>query len=150
MSNYARIVNGQAVDVSSDPEKSFHPDIAKLFESVPASVQPGWMKGSTGKWKAPEREPEAAPKPEYPKVGAIHFQMLFTAAETVAAQDLKASDKVLASFWRLIDDPRTTEVNLGLQVVQGAIEYTLEAIKASGVELDVVERKAAILSGILR
>lgn len=87
---------------------------------------------------------------ETPKVGPIHFQMLFTPAESVTADELKATDKVLASFWKLIDDPRTDTVDLGLQSVQNAIEYTLTAIKAAGVDLDVQARKAAILSGVLQ
>ena len=85
----------------------------------------------------------------YPKVGPIHFQMLFTPAETVTADELKATDKVLAAFWKLVDDPRTDTIDLGLQSVQNAIEYTLTAIKNAGVDVDVPARKAAILSGVL-
>jgi len=86
----------------------------------------------------------------YPKVGPIHFQMLFTPEEAITADGLKATDKVLASFWKLIDDPRTDVVDLGLQSVQNAIEYTLTAIKGAGVAVDVPARKAAILSGVLQ
>jgi len=86
----------------------------------------------------------------YPKVGPIHFQMLFTPEEAVTADGLKATDKALASFWKLIDDPRTDVVDLGLQSVQNAIEYTLTAIKGAGVAVDVPARKAAILSGVLQ
>jgi hypothetical protein len=76
--------------------------------------------------------------------------MLFTAQERVSAHDLEATDKILASFWRLIDDPRTNEVDLSLKTVQGAVEYTLNAIKTSGVAVDVPTRLAAILSGVLK
>lgn len=85
----------------------------------------------------------------YPKVGPIHFQMLFEPAEMITADELKATDKVLASFWKLVDDPRTDTIDLGLQSVQNAIEYTLTAVKAAGVAVDVPARKAAILSGVL-
>lgn len=84
------------------------------------------------------------------KVGPIHFQMLFAPAEMIAANDLKATDKVLASFWKLIDDPRTDTVDLSLLSVQNAIEYTLNAVKNAGVDLDVQQRKAEILTGILQ
>lgn len=93
-----------------------------------------------------EYEPIVAPV--YPKVGPIHFQMLFTPAEAITADTLKATDKVLASFWKLVDDPRTDTIDLGLQSVQNAIEYTLTAIKGAGVAVDVPARKAAILSGV--
>ena len=76
--------------------------------------------------------------------------MLFMPQEAVAADELKATDKVLASFWKLIDDPRTDIVDLGLESVQNAIEYTLTAVKAAGVDVDVPARKAAILSGVLK
>ena len=87
---------------------------------------------------------------ENPKVGPIHFQMLFTPAETVAADELKATDKVQASFWKLVDDPRTDTIDLALESVQNAIEYTLTAVKTAGVDVDVQARKEAILSGVLR
>ena len=86
---------------------------------------------------------------ETPKVGPIHFQMLFTPQEMIAADELKATDKVLASFWKLIDDPRTDTVDLGLQSVQNAIAYTLTAVKNAGVAVDVPARVAAVLSGVL-
>lgn len=150
MSNFARVVDNVAVDVSADPENCFHPDIAAQFEPVPDNVRFGWVRDNKGIWKAaatPEPQPE---KPVYPKVGPIAFQMLFTPAEMIAADELKATDKVLASFWKLIDDPRTDTVDLGLQSVQGAIEHTLTAVKNAGVDVDVPARKAAILSGVLK
>jgi hypothetical protein len=90
------------------------------------------------------------PAPVPPKIGPIAFQMLFTPAESVAADDLKATDKTLASFWKLIDDPRTDVVDLSLRTVQGAIEYTLTVVKASGVDVDVPTRKAQILTGVVQ
>lgn len=148
MSNFARIIDNVAVDVSTDPENSFHPDIAAEFVPVPDNVAPGWVKGTDGKWSAPVTPAPQPEAPVYPKVGPIHFQMLFTPEEAITADGLKATDKVLASFWKLIDDPRTDVVDLGLQSVQNAIEYTLTAVKAAGVAVDVPARKAAILSGV--
>lgn len=146
--NYARVINNEAVDVSSNPAEQFHPDIAKDFVPVPDQVESGWSV-TAGKWSAPAPVEPTTPAPVYPKVGPTHFQMLFEPAEMVAAEELKATDKVLASFWKLIDDPRTDVVDLGLQSVQNAIEYTLTAINAAGVAVDIPVRKAAILSGVL-
>ena len=150
MTNFARIVDDVAVDVIADPENSFHPDIAAQFVAVPDNVAHGWRRGQGGAWSAPEAAPDQPAPPTYPKVGPIHFQMLFTAEEAVVANDLKAADKALAAFWKLIDDPRTDVVDLGLTSVQNAVEHTLTAVKAAGVDVDVPARKAAILSGVLK
>jgi hypothetical protein len=149
MSKQARIVNSVAVDVvTGDPAEFFHPDIAKDFVPVPDQVESGWSV-TAGKWSAPTPVEPVAPALVYPKVGPIHFQMLFQPAEMVTAEQLKATDKVLASFWKLIDDPRTDTVDLALTGVQNAIEYTLTAVKGAGVPLDVQARKAEILTGVL-
>ena len=150
MSKQARIVNSVAVDVvTGDPAEFFHPDIAKDFVPVPEQVESGWSV-TAGKWSAPTPVEPVAPAPVDPKVGPIHFQMLFKPAEMVAAEELKATDKVLASFWKLVDDPRTDTIDLALTGVQNAIEYTLTAVQAAGVPLDVQARKADILSGVLK
>jgi len=150
MSKQARIVNSIAVDVViGDPSEFFHPDIAKDFVPVPDKVEKGWIKTGTS-WNAPIDPESVAPVVTYPKIGPIHFQMLFTPLETVAADELKATDKVLASFWKLVDDVRTDTIDLNLISVQNAIEYTLIAVKTSGVDIDVSVRKAEILTGILK
>lgn len=155
MSKYARIENSTAVEIFTPPEgfslaDCFTPEIAALFTPCPDDVTEGSTVDGDDNWTiAPEPGPAPEPAPVYPKVGPIHFQMLFTPQESVAADELKATDKVLASFWKLIDDPRTDIVDLGLKSVQDAIDYTLTAAKASGVDLDVSERKAAILTGVL-
>jgi len=43
MTNFARIINNIAVDVSTDPDNDFHPDIASQFVSVPDEVMVGWI-----------------------------------------------------------------------------------------------------------
>lgn len=152
MSKYARIIENVAVDVSTAPNDQFHPMLAQEFVLVPDEVQAGWVL-SDGVWSAPAVT-EAPEAPEvaqsYPTVGPIHFQMLFTSQEAVAAEGARATDPVLNRFWKLIEDPRTDVVNLGLQSVQDAVEYTLTVAKTAGVELDVQTRKAEILSGVLQ
>lgn len=155
MSNYARIVDNVAVDVSAAPYEHFHPTLAGEFVEVPAEVQAGWIKVE-GVWAAPaalepvEPVEPVEPQPSYPTVGPIHFQMLFTSQEAVAAEGARATDPVLNRFWKLIEDPRTDVVNLGLQSVQDAVEYTLTVAKTAGVDVDVQARKAEILSGVLQ
>jgi len=53
MTNYARIINGVAVDVSSNPNKVFHHIVANEFQIVPDEVQHGWI-CKDGKWHDPE------------------------------------------------------------------------------------------------
>jgi hypothetical protein len=150
MSKQARIVNSVAVDVViGDPSEFFHPDIAKDFVPVPDQVESGWSV-SAGNWSPPAPIEQTTPAVVYPKVEPIAFQMLFAPQEMIAADELKATDKVLASFWKLVDDPRTDTIDLGLTTVQNAIEYTLTVIKAAGVPVDVPARKAEILTGVLK
>lgn len=85
-----------------------------------------------------------------PKVGPIHFQMLFTMEEGEKADELQATDKTLARFWKLVNDPRTDVIDLSLQSVQNAVEYTLTVVKMAGVTVDVPVRKAEILTGVLK
>jgi hypothetical protein len=83
-------------------------------------------------------------------VGPIAFQLLFTAQERVKAKELRAADPFLDDFWRILDDPRTDMVDLSLASTQEAVEYTLTAVKAAGVVVDVAARKAEMLTGRVR
>lgn len=59
-----------------------------------------------------------------PTIGVIAFKLLFTATERIAVKT--STDPVVQDFWQLVEDPRTTEVNLALKSVQDALRY-LEA-----------------------
>lgn len=85
--------------------------------------------------------------PTPPTVGAIAFQRLFTSDERVKARELRKDDLRLDDIWRQIEDPRTDVVVMALPSIQADIEYTLQAVKAAGIAVDVETRKAAILSG---
>lgn len=150
MSNYARIIGNAVVDVSATPNDSYHPDLAQEFVPVPDEVGAGWQLVE-GVWTPPvETEPpDVGASASYPIVGPIHFRMLFTVKERLKAKELRAADAVMDDFWGLIEDPRTDVVNLALQSVQAAVEYTLSAVEAAGIELDVPTRKAEILAGVL-
>lgn len=153
MSKFARIENGVALEVFTAPEgftisDCFHADVAMLFSACPANVTPGSTVDAAGKWTI-EQAPSTAPAPaaEAPKIGPIAFKLLFSAQERIKAKQLRPTDDFLEDFWGLLDDPRTDVVDLGLDSVQAAVEYTLTVVKAAGVEIDIPSRKAEILSG---
>lgn len=52
MANFARVIDGIAIDVSADPSAEFHPSIAEEFVKAPATVTRGWVLKGT-KWSAP-------------------------------------------------------------------------------------------------
>lgn len=62
MANFARIINGVAVDVCAAPHEFFHPDVAVQFEPVPDEVEQHWELVS-GSWQAPV-QPDPAPAPQ--------------------------------------------------------------------------------------
>ena len=64
MANYGLVetINGKETitQVSSDPTKQFHEDLAKIFVSVSASAKSGWVKNGS-KWEAPADIPDPTP-----------------------------------------------------------------------------------------
>lgn len=140
MTTFARIINSVAVDVSSAPAEHFHPSIAAEFVAVPSTVVPG-SRLVDGEWIAPEVAPESEPAPVYPQVSPVEFKLLFTSPERVAIKAARASDPVVDDFYDIVEDPRLTFVDLGLQSTQDAIGY----MATHG--LIAPERVAVILSG---
>lgn len=145
MTNFARIVDDIAIDVSDDPESHFHPDIAAEFEEVPDTVRHGWRLVDE-EWEAPEvvETPVAAVEPK--EVDPITFKLLFTSAERIAAKALRATDPVINDFWSILDDPRTVSVNMKIPSVQAAIEHTLTECEVA----DVEARMEQILQGVIQ
>lgn len=102
---------------------SFHPDLAALFEAVPDDVEQGWRESEDGTWTAPALPPPAAPHAPPASAFVIDiptFKMRFTPDQLDA---IRASDDatVKAFLREIVDDPRTTNVNLALPYVQGAL-----------------------------
>jgi hypothetical protein len=139
---YARIVNNAAVDTRTEsPEGVFHPDIAAQFAQVPDYVEDGFtVDGDTWMPPAAPEAPEPAPvAQEFKKVSPIEFKLLFNSMERI---QLKTSaDPIVQDFFEIINDPRLTHVDLGLQSVQNALLYL--------VSLGVItmERRTQILAG---
>lgn len=142
MTNYARIVDKVAVDVSKTPAKNFHPLIAAEFTQVPDKVQHQWRLVA-GEWLPP-----AAPLPVVPlepiMVSTQKFKMLFSAGEFAAISEARKGDIEVQRFLDLIEDPQTTSVNLSLQSSQDWLLY-LESLG-----LLTEARRVQILTGELQ
>lgn len=138
----ARVINNVAVDVSTNPQEQFHPDIAAEFEPVPDDVQAGWARNEAGEWEAPAPTPEPTPAPtESPKVSPVEFKLLFTPQERVAIKAARATDPAIDDFYDIVEDPRLTHINLGLQSTQDALGY----LETKGLITDA--RRVQILAG---
>lgn len=148
MTNYARIINDVAVDVSSNPAEQFHPSIAAEFQLVPDEVRQGWRRVD-GQWQAPEPQPGSEPEPARPQVSPIQFKLLWTSPERLALKTIRQTDPVLDDFFDIIEDQRLTHVDLALASTQQGIDYCLAKL----VEADVITaaeapaRREQILSG---
>lgn len=139
----AWIENNTVRDIcQGDPATSYHPDIAVNFS---VDVPDGTLLGATlvdGDWAnpvAPEPVPSVA-KP--PMVTVITYKLLFTSAERIAVK--ASADPVIIDLQELMNDPRTTHVDLALQSISDALDYmTTLTLIAPG-------RKAEILTGVIR
>lgn len=131
-----RLLRGDQVIVES----------ANLIEWV--NERQAWLVDGT-QYPDPDKEfivdPPAPVIP--PTVSAIGFIRLFTLDERVKARELRSTDPKINDFWAQLEDPRVTEVVMALPSIQAEIEYTLMAVNAAGVTIDVQQRKAEILSG---
>ena len=143
MTNFARIINDVAVDVSSTPAEQFHPSIAEQFEPVPDDVQVGWVRNEEGEWEAPTPTPEPTPS-EATKVSPVEFKLLFTSQERVAIKAARATDQVIDDFFEIVEDPRLTQVDLGLKSTRDAIGYL------AAQNLITAERATEILAGVVQ
>ncbi|MFD0669729.1 hypothetical protein ACT80S_18565 [Ramlibacter sp. MAHUQ-53] len=144
----AWIENDRIRDIApGNPAELYHPDIAAYYATeVPDDAEngDGWVNGQLVKPApvAPVVEPPAAPV--FAKVSPVEFKLLFTPQERVAIKLERATDPVIDDFFDIVDDPRLTHVDLGLQSTQDALSYLV----AQG--LVTAERRTAILSGALQ
>lgn len=146
MSKSARIIDGVAVDVVvGDPAEFFHPDIATQFEPVPADVEGGWRRDlDTGAWSAPALIEPIPTVAEAPKVSPVQFKLLFSPQERVAMKEARNADLVIDDFFDIVEDPRLTFVDLGLQSTRDAIAYLVAK------NLLTQARADEVLSGVLK
>jgi len=123
----AWIENDRIRDIApGNPAELYHSDIAKFYDAeVPddAANGDGWVGGELVKPEPPVAQPtEPTPAPA-PKVSPIEFKLLFTAPERVAIKAARASDPMVDDFMDIVEDPRLTHVDLGLQSTQDAVAY---------------------------
>lgn len=144
MTNYARVIHGVAVNVSTDPENEFHPELAVEFVPVPDDVECGWLQNVDGDWSAPDVIPVTPDTPKYPQVSPVEFKLLFTSQERVAIHNARATDFAVDDFFGILDDPRLQYVDLNLASTQDALNYF-----ASTGLIDAA-RIPQILSGVIR
>ena len=142
---FAWIENDRIRDVApGNPAELYHPDIAKFYDTeVPDNAQngDGWVDGQLVKPEPPAPAPAPEPTPVYPQVSPIQFKLLFTSPERVAIKAARANDAVIDDFFDIVEDPRLTFVDLGLQSTQDALSYLV----AQG--LLTAERREEILKG---
>lgn len=141
----AWIENDRIRDIApGDLDALYHADVAKLYDTeVPddAANGDGWVNGQLVKPEppAPVEPPEPVATP--PKVSPVEFKLLFTSAERVATKAARTSDPVVDDFYDIIEDPRLTHVDLGLQSTKDALVYMASQ------RLLTTERVEEILSG---
>lgn len=142
---FAWIENERIRDIApGNPAELYHPDVAAHYSTeVPDNAEngDGWVNGALVKPEPPAPAPVEPPAPVYPKVSPVEFKLLFTSAERVAIKAARATDVVIDDFFDIVDDPRLTHVDLGLQSTQDALSYLVS------LNLLTAERRAAILSG---
>lgn len=146
MTTYARIVDGCAIDVTtSDPKTIFHPEVASQLVMVPDGTSNGDRKnGNT--WTKFVPPQEVVPAVKAPVVTPPQFKMLIM-GELAEIMGEAKDDIVIGSFMEIVNDPRLTEVDLGLTSVQNGLKYCLKKIGRSDDQIS--QRMAEILSGVL-
>lgn len=128
-----------------DPTAMYHPDIAALYDTgVPDEAQNGdsYVDGVWTAKPVPEPVVQEPVAPVPPKVTVIEYKMLFTSAERIAAK--ASADPVIVDLRELMDDPRTSHVDLSLQSISDALDYM------TAIGLIAAGRKAEILTGEVR
>lgn len=147
MYKYARVIGGFAVDVVvGNPADLFHAGVASQFVTAPNEVEIGWqLDPGSGSWSAPSPVETNSPRPsEHLQVSPIEFKLLFTAQERVVIKAARATDPMIDDFYDVVEDPRLTFVDLGLQSTRDAIGYLAEQ------GLIGTERVEQILAGVMQ
>ena len=147
---YAWIENNKIRDiVEVDPFTIFHADVAKNYSTEVEDIVENNAELVDGVWVNPVTpEPDTdyvIPELEkvYPKVSPLEFKMLFTVQERIAIKEAKATDEILQDGFEILEDPRLTVVDLGLESNQGFIDYM------ATLGLFTTERADKIKSGII-
>lgn len=141
---YARIINQTAVDVREEsPNGFFTHNIVAEFVVIPDQVENGWsLEGED--WTAPAQPAHQEIPATPPQVTPVQFKLLFTPAERVAIKAARSTDAMIDDFYEIVEDPRLTMVDFGLQSTVDGVGYLVSK------GLITEERKAEIISGVLK
>ena len=71
----------------------------------------------------------------------VEFKMLFTIQERIAIKAARTTDEILQDGFEILEDPRLTTVDFGLQSVRDLIDYMVS------LNLLTVERAVEIKDG---
>lgn len=111
-------------------------------EFVPDHIVVGATRQPWG-WNNPPASPTTSPSVTIPPtVTVVEYKLLFTSAERIAVK--ASADPVIIDLQDLMNDPRTTHVDLALESISEALDYmTTIGLIAEG-------RKAQIRTGVVR
>lgn len=138
MTNYARILDNVAVDISTDPQAQFHVLVAAQFVEVPDAVEAGWIV-TGGTWAAPPAPPIIAPVQQYLLTPSRpQFLLMFTSAERVAIR--ASTDPVIKDFLAIVADPALEWIDLSLASVQEGLAYLVASGLLTSDRLAVIEK----------
>ena len=145
---WARIINNTIAEVvTQDPATLFTEQVAAMFVPVSedAEYRATWDE-DTQSWIPVPPPQESTPEPTeppviYAKVSPVEFMLLFNSPERVAIKSARIADPIIDDFLDIIEDPRLTVVDLGLQSTQNALSYFV------ALSILTEERKAEILLG---
>lgn len=88
-------------------------------------------------------------QPQEKRVSPVEFKLLFTSQERVAVKTIRTTDPVVDDFYDILEDPRLTIVDLGLESTIQGVTYMFSLLKValsySQEETDL--RVAEVLSG---
>lgn len=140
----AWVKNGIIRDVcAGNPSELYHPDVALHYtEDVPDNACNGDAWDGVDLVK-PEAPPLASP-PSPPQVTPVQFKLLFTPAERVAIKSARSTDAMIDDFYEIVEDPRLTMVDFGLQSTVDGVGYLVSK------GLITEARKAEIINGVLK
>lgn len=116
-------------------------DVIATGDSITwVSAQQGWDVDGVI-YADPTRQWSAVTAPAAVRVSPVEFKLLFTAPERVAIKAARATDPIVDDFYDIVEDPRLTFVDLGLQSTQDALSYLVS------LTLITAERRTEILAG---
>jgi hypothetical protein len=89
------------------------------------------------------------PEPVRPKVSVTDFKFLWTSDERIALKELRSTDPVIDDFYDILDDTRTTSIDLALTSTQDFVNHAVQELVTAGViaSADQDSRIEQILSG---